>query len=256
MHAIESGIDLRERTVIAFGGAGPLHAGGLVEKLGIRRFIVPSAAGVGSAVGFLCAPISYEVVRSNHQRHSSFDRAEVNRLMDTMAGEARSVVTPALPGASFIETFSVFMRFVGQGFEIEVPLPGRALSEADVDELTLRFVDLYREVLNWTIPDGECEFLSWKCSISEEVSAPARQAAGLPTSPSDASGHRRAYVERASGFGEVPVFPRESLAPGSRISGPAIIQEKDTTTVLPASFIATVTANGDLDCIRNGDPQA
>ncbi len=123
VHAIESGKTYDGRTLIAFGGGGPVHACRVAEKVGIGRVLVPSGAGVGSAIGFLRAPVGYEVVRSLYQRFSSFDVAAVNLLLDSMRDEAVAAVSLGSFGAPVTETRVAYMRYVGQGHEIPVPLP-------------------------------------------------------------------------------------------------------------------------------------
>ncbi|MBV8509301.1 MAG: hydantoinase/oxoprolinase family protein, partial [Xanthobacteraceae bacterium] len=124
VHAVERGKDLEARTLIAFGGAAPLHAARLADKLGIRRVLIPSGAGVGSAFGFLRAPVAYEVARSRYVRlDASFDPDFVNALFDEMRQEAKAVVRAGAPDAMLVETRAADMRYSGQGHEISVSLP-------------------------------------------------------------------------------------------------------------------------------------
>ena len=118
VHAVERGAVVGQHTLIAFGGAAPLHAARVAEKIGVSRVIVPSNAGVGSAVGFLAAPIAYELVRSRHARLDAFDVKAVSDLLDEMATEARALVEPGAAGAPVRERRAAFMRYVGQGHEI------------------------------------------------------------------------------------------------------------------------------------------
>ena len=115
VHAIESGKDLRPRTLIAFGGAAPLHAARVAEKLGIGRVLIPASAGVGSAVGLLRAPVAYEIVRGRLIRFGSFDAAAANRLLAEMRAEAETIVRRGAPAADLTEQRSAFMRYRGQG---------------------------------------------------------------------------------------------------------------------------------------------
>ena len=132
VHAIESGKTYEGRTLIAFGGGGPVHACRVAEKVGIRHVLVPSGAGVGSAIGFLRAPVGYEVVRSLYQRFSTFDVVAVNTLLADMEAEAMEVVAQGSFGAPTTQSRIAYMRYVGQGHEIPVPLPARPLGEEDV----------------------------------------------------------------------------------------------------------------------------
>ena len=138
VHAIESGKDARGRTLVAFGGAAPLHAARMAEKLGLDRVLVPSNAGVGSAVGFLRAPIAYEIVRSSLQRLDQFDAAAANALFAAMCAEAEAIVRRGAGDAPLAETRSAFMRYRGQGHEIAVPLPTRAYRDEDAAPLRAR----------------------------------------------------------------------------------------------------------------------
>ena len=125
VHAIESGRTVENRTLIAFGGAAPLHAARLAEKLNVRRVVVPPEAGVGSAIGFLRAPVSYEVTRSFYQRVTSLNVDGANALLDAMRAEALAVVEAGASGRPLSEIRTAFMRYVGQGHEVGVELPVR-----------------------------------------------------------------------------------------------------------------------------------
>ena len=220
-HAIEWGKGLAGRIVIAFGGSAPIHAARLADKLELDRFLVPGDAGVGSAVGFLLAPISYEVVRSRYMRLSRFDPGLVREVLNGMRGEAEAVVGEGAPGAATTERAHAYMRYVGQGHEIGVELPrevvggganpakrsegnsevdSEARSEGDSEAVTAlkgAFDRAYEAVYGRTIPGLDIEVLSWTLAVS----APARgredstEAAGVldgrsaePGGPAAASG--------------------------------------------------------------------
>src|SRR5262249_31423421 len=131
VHAVERGETIVEHTLIAFGGAAPLHASRVAEKIGVARVIVPRNAGVGSAIGFLAAPISYELVKSRHMRLDAFDAAAASALLADMSRDARKLVEPGARGAPIHERRLAYMRYVGQGHEITVPVPLRALAAGD-----------------------------------------------------------------------------------------------------------------------------
>ncbi len=166
VHAIESGKDARGRTLVAFGGAAPLHAARMAEKLGLDRVLVPSHAGVGSAVGFLRAPIAYEVVRSQLQRLDGFDPDAANALLAAMRAEAEAIVRRGEPEAALTETRSAFMRYRGQGHEIAVRLPARPYRAEDAAMLLAAFEEAYRGLYSRVIPGVEIEVLSWVLLLS------------------------------------------------------------------------------------------
>jgi N-methylhydantoinase A len=251
VHAIESGKDLRSRTLIAFGGAAPLHAARVAEKLGISRVLVPVDAGVGSAVGLLRAPVAYETVRGRLMRLGSFEAASVNRLFAEMRAEAEAIVRRGAPAAKLVEQRSAFMRYRGQGHEIAVALPVRDLTAADRSTIRELFEAVYRRLYSRPIPGVEIEILSWVVAVS----APSEGQLGAPTherasKPKPAS--RRAIFDPHTGeFEEVDIYRRPDLAPGARISGPAVIAEDETSTVVSPLFNARIDRFGYIELTRN-----
>ena len=251
VHAIESGKDLQPRTLIAFGGAAPLHAARLAEKLGISRVLVPVNAGVGSAIGLLRAPIAYEVVRGQLMRLGSFEPGLANRLLAGMRAEAEAIVRRAAPAANFAEHRSAFMRYRGQGHEIAVELPVRDFTAADRSAIRELFEAAYRRLYSRAIPGVEIEILSWVVSVSApsegHLGAPALEA---PSEPKPRS--RRPIFDPATGeFREADIYWRGDLAPGARISGPAVIAEDETSTVVSPGFDASIDRFGYIELIRN-----
>jgi N-methylhydantoinase A len=253
VHAIESGKDARGRTLVAFGGAAPLHAARMADKLGLDRVLVPSNAGVGSAVGFLRAPIAYEIVRSQLQRLDAFDAAGANALLGAMRQEAEAIVRLGEPDAPLAETRSAFMRYRGQGHEIAVPVPARTYREEDAAELLDAFEAAYRRLYSRVIPGVEVEVLSWVLLLSGPV--PADDGTALPEPPrsSPAPARRRAVFDPdGADFVEVAIHERAALAPGAVIPGPAVIVEDETSTVVSRHFDAWIDAYGYIELIRRG----
>ena len=128
VHGIESGKNLNDRTLIAFGGAAPVHASMVAKKLGIKKIVIPSGAGVGSALGFLRAPAAYEVVRSLYQHLSELDTKRVEQMFLEMRQQAQAIIDACQPKSVVKETRKAFMRYIGQGHEIEVELPDQLLT--------------------------------------------------------------------------------------------------------------------------------
>jgi N-methylhydantoinase A len=255
VHAIERGKDLGGRALIAFGGAAPVHAARLAEKLGIATVIVPTDAGVGSAVGFLDAPVSYEVVRSRYMRLSALDAAAISAMFDAMGEEAQAVVRLGAPQGRLQEQRVAYMRYVGQGHEVSVSLPLRQLQPGDTDTLQQAFDDTYTRHYGRTIPDMDVEVLTWALTLTAPVDAPSPVAepAAVDSAP-PANGERKLFNTRSADFETVPVYSRDALAPGMRIAGPAIVSESQTTTVVARDFDARIDGRGYIILERRNQP--
>ncbi|HTV46081.1 MAG TPA: hydantoinase/oxoprolinase family protein [Stellaceae bacterium] len=251
VHAIESGKDARGRTLIAFGGAAPLHAARMAEKLGLDRVVVPSQAGVGSAVGFLRAPIAYEIVRSGLQRLDLFDPAAANALLTTMHDEAEQVVRRGAPDTPLDETRTAFMRYRGQGHEIAVPLPVRRYTAADAATLRAAFEASYRRLYSRIIPGVEVEILSWVLLLSAaSPPGPADPARSWASYRPEPAAHRAVFDPALGEFVMVAIHERGTLHPGARIHGPAIITEDETSTVVTRAFTARIDSFGYIELTR------
>ncbi len=246
VHAVENGKDTADRALIAFGGAAPLHAARLARKLGMKQVIVPVGAGVGSAFGFLRASIAYEVVRTRHVRLDMFDAKMLNELFAAMRTEAETVVRPAAPGETLVESRQAFMRYRGQGHEIAVPLPNEPFAADAADDLRRRFEATYEQVFGRAIPKLEVEALTWTLSIGTDrpLPPPARRVTKI-AAPAP-SGHRE-VLDPASGLLErAALHERRALTPGMSFDGPALIVEDGTTTVVPAGFVARINEVGQI----------
>ncbi|MGF1608800.1 MAG: hydantoinase/oxoprolinase family protein, partial [Kiloniellales bacterium] len=207
--------------------------------------VVPSGAGVGSAIGFLCAPIAYEVVRSRYLRLSQFDAELANAVIAEMRAEAAAIVEGAAPEAALVETRSAYMRYLGQGHEISVALPLRELAAGDGALLQEAFHAAYTRLYGRTIPRLDVEVLSWTLTLATEQPAPARVPPpsfdGPPPKP---VARRPVFDPVLADFVETPVYRRENLTPGALIEGPALIAEDQTTTVVTSRFQAMLNDAG------------
>ena len=235
--------------MIAFGGAAPLHAGRLAQKLGIRRVIVPAGAGVGSAIGFLRAPIAFEVVRSDLALLQRADPAVVQARLAAMAAQARAVVEPAAGGQVLHETRLAELRYAGQGHEQRVRLPGP--DEGPVDAAALaalaeRFEQVYEQVYGLRIPGSAVEVVTWSVTVS--TAPPPAQQAVLPAAVRlrAASASREAWEPARGERQPFGLHWRFDLAPGERIDGPALVAEDETTVVVPAGWQARLDSHGHL----------
>ena len=241
VHAVERGKDLQARTLIAFGGAAPLHAARLAEKLGIRRVLIPSGAGVGSAFGFLQAPVAYEVARSRYVRlDDTFDTSLVNALFAEMRAEAEAVVAAGAPDARLIETRTADMRYRGQGHEITVVLPPGEFDAASRTTLAAAFGEAYASTYGRIIPGLDTEIMNWTLRLA----AVREPLPPCPPQPADRSvrpnGHRALFSPTDLVLQQVATYRRDGLGPGSVVHGPPVIAEDETTTIVPQGFTARI----------------
>jgi len=244
VHAIERGRDISACTMIAFGGGAPLHACRLAEKTGVASIIVPKGAGVGSAIGFLRAPVAYEITKSAVVSLESFDAARINRLLETMRRDARAVVEPALGGAKPVIQIVADCRYVGQGHEIRVAVPNRKLTAADGRNLKTAFEKLYEQVYGLRIPNQEAEAITWSVTISSKPEKSKRAAKAAARPAPKPRGKRNTYDPALGRLVAVPVYWRFDMAPGAAIKGPAIIAEDETSTIVGANFRARIDSLG------------
>jgi N-methylhydantoinase A len=246
IHAIERGKDIGACTMIAFGGAAPLHVCRLADKLGIDRIVVPTGAGVGSAIGFLKAPVAFEATRSHIAPLATLDAETANALLREMTEAARAVIAPALGAETPTPSRIVDMRYSGQGHEIRVPLPDGPLAEADIAALRAAFEDHYRANYGLTLPNMGVETVTWSVTLSS-APIPHQAAADARPAPAPAPRHNRPVFDPALGRStDLPVYDRADLRPGCAVPGPAIIAEAETSTILTADFRATVNSLGYL----------
>ncbi len=243
VHAVENGKETSGRTLIAFGGAAPLHAVRLAQKLGIRRIVVPPGAGVGSAYGFLGAPIGYEVVRTLLVRLDALEQNTIDALFAEMRAEAEAVVRLGVPSGELVETRTGFMRYRGQGHEVAVPLPNGQLDPA---ALRAAFDATYARVYGRTIPKLEVEAVTWTLSLAEPHELPPKLA--LPAETIEAAPvATRSMLDISTGeMVEASVHARAALSQGAWLKGPAVIVEDGTSTIVPSGYIARVNASNDI----------
>lgn len=254
VHAIESGKVCEARTLVAFGGAAPLHAARIAEKLDMAKVVIPPGAGVGSAIGFLRAPVAYEVSRSHYQRIHELDVEAVNIMLDSMRDEAYEVVRKGAQGRELVETRTAYMRYVGQGHEVGVELPIRVdaavLGVGASAQLLSSFEQEYNRLYERTIPNLDAEILTWVLVVSTKRDAP-EQVAAMPTGVVPEPIGRREVVDTATGkFHTANVYDRTSIPPGAAIDGPAVLVEHDTATVVSAAFDAQIHPLGHVIMTR------
>ncbi|MBZ9558500.1 MULTISPECIES: hydantoinase/oxoprolinase family protein [unclassified Modicisalibacter] len=251
VHAVENGKHISDNTMIAFGGAAPLHAARLCEKLNIDRCLIPQGAGVGSAIGFLRAPFGYEAVASQIMPLAGVDIAVLNAVLDELKATAEGFVREGTQGEIQRE-ITAFMRYAGQGWEIPVALPDRDFSAADEAMIEAAFKKRYAQFFGRAVEGPQIEFVTF--SVKAQDVRPL--IGGQPLSEAgrviDAPATRQVFDPVLGGEQETGIFPRDSLSAGERISGPAVIVERETATVVTSPFDAVVQVDGTLLLVRKG----
>ncbi len=246
MHAVEQGKNLADCTMIAFGGNGALHATRVAEKIGISEIIVPPNPGVGSAVGFLYAPVAYEIVRSRHVYIDHFPCDEINGLLQGLEREAREVVAAGAPGQTLHVRRIAFMRYSGQGHEIEIEIPAGDISEQNLSTLARRFELEYARLFARVVPRMRIEVMNWSVTVNNE-SPPTRVIVDQGESRRvDTESRRELCIGRGTQRIQAHVHRRSHLKPGDEVTGPALIVEPQTTTFVCAAYTARIDAAGNI----------
>ncbi len=249
VHTLERGGDPRRLPAFVFGGAGPVHGYRVAAALGSPTLIVPSGAGVMSAIGFLAAPIAFDFARTFPGRLAALDWARVSGLIVEMEEEGTDLLKSAgVPGRDIAHRRFAEMRYVGQGHEVRVPLPPGPLTPGGVAALREAFESEYVRLYGRLGPPVAVEAITWRV-----ISSGPKPDLHLSTA-SEASGNvgaarkgtRRAYMPENGGMTDVPVYDRYRLGPGATFRGPAIIEERESTTVIGPRAPISVDAEGNL----------
>lgn len=251
MHAVESGKDLAARLMIAFGGNGPLHATRVARRAQITRILIPGNASVGSAVGFLFAPVSFEIVRSRYTTLDALDFDGLSVFFEEMLTEARRVVRAGAPKGPMTARRMAFMRYHGQGHEIEIPLSDRALTANDVPDLKRVFEGEYSRQFSRAVPGMTIEILNWAVEVSSEPRALRPIPEPSNVQRAKPMGRREILCDVTGAWREADLYARTALCVGDHLIGPALIIEPQTTTFVSADFTARVDAVGNTWLDRN-----
>ncbi len=250
MHAVEQGIDLRGVSVLAFGGAGPVHACGVAELLESDRVIFPVNASVLSAFGTLVSPVRIDLARSMPRRLDAVDTSERDVLLDELRAEGRRVLAAAGASGDAVRfRYGLDARYTGQGNEVTVWVGEGDDWPADDHAVTTAFEDAYRQIFGMTIPDVSVELVTWRLAVTADTAAvePHLVAAGTGAEP---TGRRPVVFGRDRVAVHTPVYSRAALAAGSRFDGPAIIEERETTAVVRPGWSVEVATDGTIIATR------
>ena len=244
MHVTERGGNPQRATLFAFGGAGPVHAYHLAVKLGVPRMLVPLRAGVLSALGLVIAPLAYDLVRTQKTPLAAVDPAHVDRVFREMTDEVALTLRKAEPDATPGFTRAIDIGYIGQGYQVTVPVDATAALATDA--LWARFAEIYREKYGYFYDDVPAEIVNLRVSgkVGGREIALAPMTGGATRAAAKES--RRAYAARRAGMIEFAVYDRATLGPGTRFTGPAIVEEPSATTVIDVGGLVDVDAYGSL----------
>ena len=264
VHAVENGKDLSGFTMIAFGGAAPVHAVRLAHKLGIDEVLVPPGAGVGSAIGFLRAPFSYEAVRSHYVALDRFDADEVNAVVAELVEEATSFAAEGIAagaaagsgdhsaegaGTAAVEPLIerwAYMRYAGQGWEIPVEVDAASFDAQGGEMLAVEFAKAYETLFGRAIEGLSIEAVSWSVRALLPRAPAARVEREDGAEPAPVAGRRPMFDTAAMVAAEGSVVERSRIGVGQQVAGPAAVVEPQTTTVLPSAHTAVMQPDGCL----------
>ena len=253
VHTVEQGHETSNRTLIAFGGAAPLHIARVAEKLRVSNVIIPSNASVGSAVGFLKAPVGYEVVKSLRMLLNRFETDKVNDLLEKMKNEAQGIIQSETGSMKFVEERFAFMRYAGQGHEIKVQVDNNLLTQSDISKIKTSFEKKYEKLYSRILPNADIEILTWSLSLSiknekfnsfQEINSYKKINEQSLVDIVDYDSSKKI---------KVPYFERDSLKPGDIIKGHCIISEEQTTIVVSNKFNTKVLSNNFLQMEYTND---
>jgi N-methylhydantoinase A len=247
MHAVERGVDVRGVPMIAFGGAGPVHACGVAELLESPRVIFPVNASVLSAFGTLVSPVRIDLARSRVSVLEALDPIEREAMLEPLREQARGILVSAGVDPSLVTfRYGLDARYLGQGNELTLWLGEGPAFPANPTEVLARFETEYRRVYGMSIPGLSIEAVTWRISAL----APAANVPGvqLPAATGEAQPHHRRPVRfhRGQPPTDTPVYRRPDLAWGHTFDGPAIVEERETTAVIRPGWRAEVLPDGSI----------
>ena len=241
--SVQRGHDPRDYTLVAFGGAGPLHAAQLAKELEIRRILVPRSPGILCAMGLLLTDLRADFATTRLRTMTSAALPDVEEALATLRQQAEAwFVAEAIAPEARQTARTVDMRYAGQNYELSVPVPEGAITRATLDRLAEGFAEAHKRMYGFVADDEPVQLVTFRIEATGLVRKATFQP--RPMGGADASramiGHRDVWLSEAAGFVSCPVYDREQLDAGNRIAGPAIIEQMDTTTVVPPGMTARV----------------
>jgi N-methylhydantoinase A len=246
IHAVERGKDAANFPIFAFGGAGPVHAFGVAGILRSPGLIYPLAAGVTSSVGLLTAPLSFDFVRSLPGPLEELDWVRAADLVREMVAEGRAILSRTVPSDAIGFRRYADMRYRKQGYEVRVPLPDVQISAENRDAIRQAFERVYIQLYGRTVPNAPIQVVSWRVVAHGPKPELALKRVSCAGTKAARKGSRKAYLPEERGLRDVPVYDRYSLAAGSQLQGPAILEERESTVVINRPATIRVDEWGNL----------
>ena len=244
--SVERGLDPRDFTLSAFGGAGPVHGGALARLLGAKRLMVPHYPGILSAIGLLATDLQYDFVRTRVQRAPHYDAAVIADCYRELLTKAEArLVAEGVPEDRRRYHRSADLRYAGQGVEITVPFTGDAIGDVSIARLVEDFHDLHERLYTFADREARVEIINFRVTATGVMDKVALPELARSDARPTASRERQVHMGRA-GFETVPVYRRETLLAGQSFEGPAIVDQLDATTVILPDQIVSVEPHGSL----------
>ncbi len=243
----EKGFDPRDITLLAFGGAGPMHAAALATAVGIPEVLVPERPGVFSAVGLVMSDIRHDFGQTRVLRGEEIAGENLNPLFGELDREAHEALErDGVPEDQRDLQRSADLRYVGQAYEVNVTVPNGALDDKSAEQIIQNFHDLHQQLYAHHHPDKPVEFVSGRVAAIGLMSAPELQRRTTNGSGADPKESRQVYFDESSDYVDTAVYDRETLSAGSRFDGPAIVEQTDSTTVIHPGQRARIDELGNL----------
>ena len=275
IHALEKARRITDYAMLPIGGAGPVHAAQIALKLGLARVICPPGAGVASAFGFLAAPTSFAFARGRVEPLAGFDARAVDALLAELDAEGRALLaTAGTPAAAVEVSVAAAMRYQGQGYEVDVPLARDTVARGDETAIARAFEQTYERYFGRTERGMPVEIVSWRLVASgprAAIDLAAAHGAGTRPDGEGCANHtdaapaparrRRAWFPQAGGFVDTPVYRRAALVEGDAFDGPALVEERESTVVVPPGARVHCDSQRNLvidlpAVVQDGQPEA
>jgi N-methylhydantoinase A/oxoprolinase/acetone carboxylase beta subunit len=223
-----------------------VHGCRLAQALGIPRVILPAAAGVTAAIGLLSAEVRFDVARTYQRRVDDLDPVALTAIYDEMAEHAVAVVRDSALGSEVHVVRSADARYAGQGYELTVPVPSGRLDAAALARIRVTFDEIYAARYGYANPREPVEIVTWKLSAVGGTPRVTLAKVAPRSGEGTRKGVRRAFFPEVPGYLECPIYDRYALPAGITLTGPAIVEERESTTVLPPGVEAVVDAYASL----------